>query len=202
MSTIAVIDVFLQLTVVTRALQSAREQLIKVGGDTSQVDSAIQLAAKRQIADPETPKYSDGPEVRNTLAYDNAKITRSLLARGSAADLESLQNGNLLPRTRDLGEESSSKRRRTEGSREVGSRHQCASTSQNLERLPSRELMPPPSVLPARPMRVATANISNNAKSNESLSSTNFGILTDVSLSDRAMQEVSPTSREDLLQID
>ncbi|KAL8857318.1 MAG: hypothetical protein Q9178_006084 [Gyalolechia marmorata] len=150
------------LTFLWSALQSARGQLYELGGDVSYIDDALQQATSLRV-DAVFPKdrssNADIEDVQMPQAEKNVPAG-SLLARGSAIDLQSIQDGVKLqeswdsPLTARAGQnnnEPSPKRRRlgTADNHEIY--HQHASNLHNLQqRLASRDAMPPPSRHPPK----------------------------------------------------
>ncbi|KAL8914418.1 MAG: hypothetical protein Q9171_000923 [Xanthocarpia ochracea] len=155
-------EVMMSLTFLWSALQSARGQLYELGGDVSYIDDALQQATSLRVdavfpKDP--PSNADIEDIQVPQAKKNVPAG-SLLARGSAIDLKSIQDGVKLqeswdsPLTARAGQnnnEPSPKRRRlgTTDNHEIY--HQHASNLHNLQqRLASRDAMPPPSRHPPK----------------------------------------------------
>ncbi len=152
----------MSLTFLWSALQSARGQLYDLGGDVSYIDDALQQATSLRV-DAVFPKdrssNADIEDIQIPQAKKNVPAG-SLLARGSAIDLQSIQDGVKLqeswdsPLTARAGHnnnEPSPKRRRlgTADNHEIY--HQHASNLHSLQqRLGSRDAMPPPSRHPPK----------------------------------------------------
>ncbi|KAL8766463.1 MAG: hypothetical protein Q9209_006757 [Squamulea sp. 1 TL-2023] len=141
----------------SRALQSARDQLYKLRGDVSGIDNALQRAASLRV-NAALPRGC--PSSSSTDDIQVAPITKnipagSLLARGSAMDLQSIHDGVKpqddwdSPLTAQAGQytnEPSPKRRRLVTVDNLETQHQHELGTHRLQqRLTSRDAMPPPS---------------------------------------------------------
>ncbi|KAL9001215.1 MAG: hypothetical protein Q9169_000399 [Polycauliona sp. 2 TL-2023] len=146
----------------SRALQSARDQLHQLRGDVSLVDNALRMVTNLRV----NAALSGGrPPVIGSneilVPPTNVKTPAgSLLARGSALDLQSIQEGLILQDNRDQHSthqanqcihEPSPKKRRLESAQNLARQHQHDPDAHTLrQRLDSRDAMPPP---PERPPR-------------------------------------------------
>ncbi|KAL8853223.1 MAG: hypothetical protein Q9221_001957 [Calogaya cf. arnoldii] len=143
----------------SRALQSARDQLVQLRGDVSLIDNALQLAANLRV-NAALPK--DPPQMTSTneMQANTNPPAGSLLARGSAVDLQSIQDGVKLqdsrgaplnPRAGQCTQEPSPKRRRVGTADNLGRQYQQESDLQILQqRRASSDAMPPPSGHPPK----------------------------------------------------
>ncbi|KAL8660039.1 MAG: hypothetical protein Q9226_000117 [Calogaya cf. arnoldii] len=143
----------------SRALQSARDQLFQLRGDVSLIDNALQLAANLRI---NAALPADPPPTTSTneMQANTSTPAGSLLARGSAVDLQSIQDGVKLQDIRDAHltarvgqctQEPSPKRRRVGTPDNLGRRYHQESDLQSLQqRRASRDAMPPPSGHPPK----------------------------------------------------
>ncbi|KAL8674282.1 MAG: hypothetical protein Q9168_001349 [Polycauliona sp. 1 TL-2023] len=148
----------------SRALQSARDQLHQLRGDVSLVDNALQLAANLRVNAtlPEgLPPIISSDEIQVPPANTRTPAG-SLLARGSAMDLQSIQEGLTLQDSRSspstnpanqCNHEPSPKRRRLGPTQNPARQKQHdpnVNVRQLQQRLDSRDAMPPPSARPAK----------------------------------------------------
>ncbi|KAL8727392.1 MAG: hypothetical protein Q9166_006064 [cf. Caloplaca sp. 2 TL-2023] len=147
----------LNLTFSQRALQLARDQLCCLRGDVSFIDNALQLAASLRvnvISSQRRPSVTITNSVDMPPANENTPAG-SLLARGSALDLQSIQDGPKIPSSWDSPSTARASQYKTEPSpkrRRVGTRENLDLQHQNesglhsvQQRLASRDAMPPPS---------------------------------------------------------
>ncbi|KAL8784663.1 MAG: hypothetical protein Q9213_003833 [Squamulea squamosa] len=121
----------------SRALQSARDQLYELRGDVSIIDNALQQAASLRV-----------PPTTKSIPAE------SLLARGSAMDLQSIQDGvqprdnwdsPLTAQAAQYTNEPSSKKRRLVTVDNLAKQHKHKlGTHRSQQRLTSRDAMPPP----------------------------------------------------------
>ncbi|KAL8928370.1 MAG: hypothetical protein Q9172_000962 [Xanthocarpia lactea] len=162
-----------------RALQSARGQLYELGGDVSYIDDALQQATSLRadaVFPKDRPSDADIEDIQIPQAKKNIPAG-SLLARGSAIDLRSIQDGVKLqeswdsPLTARAGQnnnEPSPKRRRlgTADNHEIY--HQHASNLHNLQqRLGSRDAMPPPSRHPPKDHPLQQSTLWSSSRSRD-----------------------------------
>ncbi|KAI4245071.1 MAG: hypothetical protein L6R40_002670 [Gallowayella cf. fulva] len=155
---------------VSKALQMARDKLYGLSADVSFIDNALQLAASLRVnsAVPEDrPATSTTHDVQTQSASENIPA-ESLLARGSAMDLQSIQSGvrvldewdsPLTVEAAQYNNETSTKRRRLGAAENYDIEQQHGSDPQSLQqRLASRDIMPPPS------RRLVKEGLSNASK--------------------------------------
>lgn len=148
----------------------ARDKLYGLSADVSFIDNALQLAASLRVnsAVPEDrPATSTTHDVQTQSASENIPA-ESLLARGSAMDLQSIQSGvrvldewdsPLTVEAAQYNNETSTKRRRLGAAENYDIEQQHGSDPQSLQqRLASRDIMPPPS------RRLVKEGLSNASK--------------------------------------
>ncbi|KAL8737385.1 MAG: hypothetical protein Q9181_001722 [Wetmoreana brouardii] len=137
----------------------ARDQLSGMRGDISFIDNALHLAAslRANTAAPEDQPSDSVFGDEQMPSADTGTPARSLLARGSAADLQNVQNGILYHNNENpaptaqishYNNERPSKKQRLDI---FETQHQHDSNPHELQqRLASRDAMPPPGRMPHR----------------------------------------------------
>ncbi len=144
------------------ALQSARDQLYQLKGDVSLIDNALQLATDLRLnaaLAKDRPRTTSLNEMQMPPANTNTPAG-SLLARGSAVDLLTIQDGVKLQDNWDLHltaragqhtREPWAKRRRFVTADNLRTQHHHGSDLQSQpRRRTSRDAMPPPSEYPPK----------------------------------------------------
>ncbi|KAI4264206.1 MAG: hypothetical protein L6R42_000672 [Xanthoria sp. 1 TBL-2021] len=137
-----------------------RDQLYQMGGDVSEIDNALQSAANLRLnaaLPKDRPPMTSPDEIQTPPANTNTPAG-SLLARGSAVDLQSIQGGVKLQDSRDMHltaragqytQEPLPKRSRFGTADNHGTQHQHESDLQSQQRRrTSRDAMPPPGYPP------------------------------------------------------
>ncbi|KAL8842870.1 MAG: hypothetical protein Q9176_002506 [Flavoplaca citrina] len=157
-----VVQTAIELISSCRALQSARDQLHRLRGDVTPIDNALQIAANLRVnaALPEgCPSGTSTDEV--SLPPASIKTPAgSLLARGSAMDLQYIQDGfapqdgrdsSMTTRASRHHYKPSPKRRRLDTADSLVRQREHESNIQDVQqRLDSRDAMPPPSEYPPK----------------------------------------------------
>ncbi|CAO1600872.1 MAG: hypothetical protein LQ349_001448 [Xanthoria aureola] len=146
----------------SRALQSARDQLDQLKGDVSLIDNALQLATDLRLnatLAKDRPPTTTLNEIQMPPANTNTPAG-SLLAHGSAVDLLSIQDGvklqdswdmHLTARAGQHTREPLAKRRRFVTADNLGTQHHDGSDLRSQQRRrTSRDAMPPPSEYPPK----------------------------------------------------
>ncbi|KAL8883058.1 MAG: hypothetical protein Q9198_000043 [Flavoplaca austrocitrina] len=145
-----------------RALQSARDQLHRLRGDVTLIDNALQLAANLRV-NAALPGGCPSGTSTDEVSLPPASIKTpagSLLARGSAMDLQYIQDGlapqdgrdsSMTTRASRHHYKPSPKRRRLDTADSLIRQREHESNIQNVQqRLDSRDAMPPPSEYPPK----------------------------------------------------
>ncbi|KAI4208583.1 MAG: hypothetical protein LQ346_000093 [Caloplaca aetnensis] len=144
-----------------RVLHIARDQLLELGGDVSVIDDVLHCAASlngiNAVATGKDSNSATDHSHSHTFFGDQHPPAGSMLARGSAADLQNIRDDILQPHSQDLpraarinGLEHTrhSKRKRLDTTNDNANSYQHDLViNERQQRLSSRDAMPPPAQL-------------------------------------------------------
>lgn len=145
----------------SRVLHIARDQLLELGGDVSVIDDVLHCAASlngiNAVATGKDSNSATDHSHSHTFFGDQHPPAGSMLARGSAADLQNIRDDILQPHSQDLpraarinGLEHTrhSKRKRLDTTNDNANSYQHDLViNERQQRLSSRDAMPPPAQL-------------------------------------------------------